>query len=195
MQVLHAELVARAENHAAAGLPPPRPFFEADMAALPVEGGPYHAILCVGNSIATQDSRARLDAFLSGAARLLAPGGRLILQSLNFARFAGRERLYQPVRSGFVDGRETLFLKVVDVPSASLGETPRRGRIDIVVMQRQEDAWTSAVQEGRISCWSQEEVDESLRRAGFTPMDWYGDHEDAPYDPSASVDLICVARL
>lgn len=168
-------------------------FFEADMAALPTDRGPYDGILCVGNSLATLPTPEALAGFAAGAARLLAPQGVLICQILNFVRLAGHGVQYLPVTSGVVDGQETLFLKVMEFPLGN-DKAPARARVDVVVMQRQADGWKNKARDGRVTAWSRAELEHALLGAGFEIEQCLGTHTDAPYDSATSKDIIVVAR-
>lgn len=70
--------------------------------------GTFDAVLCVGNSIAHAEGRARRRAALAAMGRVLVPGGRLAVTSRNWARVrAGGSRLEvgdRLVRRGGVDG-------------------------------------------------------------------------------------------
>ena len=160
-------------------------FSLADMTALPTNRGPYDGIICVGNALSILDAPETLRAFFVGAERLLAPGGRLLFQVLNDGRLLAEPRRFEPVRSGIVDGRELLFLKMFDFTHGA-----HAGRVDLGVMWREEDGWKSDVNSTRMTAWSTAEMEAAAAPLRLT---WFGDHSGKPFDPAASVDRIGVA--
>jgi SAM-dependent methyltransferase len=114
----------------AAGLssgPPPR-FFIGDMTDLrdlpDEETRPFDGVICLGNTLAHMLSAAELGAALGEMSRLLAPGGRAVIQTVNYDRLAATgearfppitaqpglvfERLYLPRSDGLVNFVTTL---------------------------------------------------------------------------------------
>ena len=81
-----------------------------------LSGGPYDAVLCVGNSLAhAQDRRAAL----AGMARVLAPGGLLVVTSRNWERErAAGPRLDVGDRLVERDGRRALVIRAWTLPEA-----------------------------------------------------------------------------
>jgi SAM-dependent methyltransferase len=72
-------------------------------------GGPYDAVLCVGNSLAHAPDRR---AALAGMARVLAPGGLLLVTSRNWERErAAGSRLEVGERVVERDGRRALVIR------------------------------------------------------------------------------------
>jgi SAM-dependent methyltransferase len=81
-----------------------------------LSGGPYDAVLCVGNSLAHAPDRR---AALSGMARVLAPGGALAVTSRNWERErAAGSRLEVDDRLVERDGRRALVIRAWTVPEA-----------------------------------------------------------------------------
>jgi SAM-dependent methyltransferase len=81
-----------------------------------LSGGPYDAVLCVGNSLAHAPDRR---AALAGMARVLAPGGLLVVTSRNWERErAAGSRLEVADRLVERDGRRALVVRAWTVPVA-----------------------------------------------------------------------------
>lgn len=81
-------------------LPPPPRFLVADatnLEELPAdEKAPFDVVICLGNTLAGLLSAAELGAALGEMARVLGYGGRAILQTVNYDRFAATGRMDFP---------------------------------------------------------------------------------------------------
>lgn len=169
-------------------------WFEADMERLPTERGPYDGVLCLGNALSLLTTRTALGGFFQGAAAILRPGGTLLFQILNYQRLQAEPLQWAPVRSGRLDGQEALFVKRIDLDVAPDPEGVRVGRIELLVMWREDGAWRSRANGGRMAVWLQPDLQTALDAAGFTEIAWYGDHLESAFAADGSQDLIGVAR-
>jgi SAM-dependent methyltransferase len=136
---------------------------ELDALGLP----PFHAVLCVGNSLPHAPGRDARRAALQGMAAVLRPGGVLVVTSRN----------WELVRSG--GGRLDAFDHVVERPEGRgvviyswwLAEGwDDRHEFDVAVALLGDDGTVRTVGE-RLAFWPfrHEELDEDMRAAGLAP--------------------------
>jgi SAM-dependent methyltransferase len=127
-------------------------------------GGPYDAVLCVGNSLAHAPDRR---AALAGMARVLAPGGRLVVTSRNWERErAAGSRLEVSDRLVERAGRRGLVVRAWTVPEA----WEAAHAMDLAVALLHDDGSVTPARE-RLVFWpfTPATLDADLRAAGFAP--------------------------
>lgn len=147
--------------------------------------------LCLGNVLPHLLDDAELDRFLGAAAGLVAPGGRLLIQIVNYVRIREQGVRTLPVNVRTQDdGTEIVFLRVL---------TPLdHGRILFVPATlvldptAEEPLRVESSRRVELRAWTHEELGPALRRAGFDAA-WRGDMRDGPYEASTSHDLVIVA--
>ncbi len=140
-------------------------------------------VLCLGNSL-VHVPKGEAARFLFDAFAALAPGGRLLLQILNYDRFAaGDDTLLSPMRSAdgtvsmarrylWEDGRQLRFLTELTMP----GDPPRVIRNDIPLYP---------VRPG--------ELREMLSEAGFAEAKFHSDFALSDFSNDSEA-LVCLAR-
>ncbi len=189
-----AAMLDDASSHAAAG----RGHFvagdlrEADQALR--DQRPFGMGVCIGNVLPHLLEDEDLRAFVRSMAAVLAPGGLLLIQLLNYAfiRAAGVRHLPVNVRPG--DGEcEIVFLRLVKpIDDKRMLFFPTTLELDpdpdAEVPVRLERSKRLEVR-----MWSVEEITAVLAEAGFA-SELYGDMEWGAYDPAASKDLVVVGR-
>ena len=163
-------------------------FLRAGFGALrTVTKDPYDAILCLGNSLPALLSEEELHAALEDMAHVLAPGGLLIIQNLNYDRvWTGRER-FMPLQTHRQGDEEWLFLRFVDFHEKTL-------TFNMVVLHRQVNSWGYAAESTELRPILKDELAKLLARAGFGTATFYGDYTFSPYERETSDDLIVVAQ-
>lgn len=158
----------------------PAGYVASDIRALPFADGCFDAVINVFSSLGLFLSDAEDIAALREARRLLAPGGRLLLESMHrddvIRSYAERDRWTLP------DGTEVRVRRSFDA---------------ITGISRERLRWRRGEEEGRKShamrLRTATELDAVLRAAGFTHVDYYGDWDGTPFD-WRDESLIAVAR-
>jgi SAM-dependent methyltransferase len=148
---------------------------------------PFDAVVCTGNSLPQAGSPDALRAAVKSMYDVMAPGGLLVLHTLNYGLIAEGVNVYEGPRVRHVDDREILFLKV-------FRKTRRLCDIDIIVLEKQAAAWKKAETHARAWAVEQPELEALVTAAGFERLQFWGSYEPRPFDPAVSRDLILVAR-
>jgi len=176
-------------NAAAADLPVS--FLQAGFGQLSTALPPrsFDALLCLGNSLPHLLTPSDLAAALRDFARVLRPGGLLLIQNRNFdAVMARRERWMEP-QNHIEDGIERIFLRFYDyLPD---------GLIDfhILTLRREpQGKWQQSVSTTRLAPLLRDPLVASLSAAGFTSIQAFGGLDGSPFDALASGNLVLVAR-
>ncbi|MFB0534783.1 MAG: class I SAM-dependent methyltransferase [Anaerolineae bacterium] len=153
-------------------------------------GGPFDAVLCLGNSLPHVLSAGDLGEALADFAAVLRRGGLLLIQNRNFdALLARRERFMEPEAHREGD-REWLFVRFYDFnPGGTI-------TFNMVVLRRDaEGKWSQRVEATELRPLISSELVASLAAAGFIDIVCYGDMQGASFDPESSGDLIAVAKV
>lgn len=150
-------------------------------------GGPFDALLCLGNSLPHLLSREAVQEALADFAAVLRPGGLLVIQNRNYDRVWQERERFMPLEAHREGEREWLFFRFMDFHEATL-------TFNVVTLERRGEAWTYRVGATELRPIFQRELAEQLAAAGFAQARFYGSYQGAPYDPTASGDLIAVAK-
>jgi SAM-dependent methyltransferase len=148
-----------------------------------LSGGPYDAVLCVGNSLAHAEDRR---AALAGMARVLAPGGRLWVTSRNWERErAAGSRLEVGDRLVERDGRRALVIRAWTVPDA--WEAPHAMDVAVAVLA---DGGAVTTGHERLTFWpfTPATLEADLRAAGLA-------QESTTFAPDAERYAVTARRL
>nr|WP_279341216.1 class I SAM-dependent methyltransferase [Geothrix sp. SG198] len=161
-----------------------------DLAGL-VEAGQGGA-LCVGNTLPHLTEEADLGRCFEGLASRLLPGGRFLLQILNYDRILDRgERALPAVVLPGEDGAETVFLRLMTSrPGGRLTFTPVRLRW---CPGAQPPVEVVSAEEVQLRAWRRAEVEALLAAAGFEVREALGTMTGEPWSPASS-DLVLVAE-
>ncbi|WP_291272379.1 class I SAM-dependent methyltransferase [Geothrix sp.] len=157
-----------------------------------VEPG-FGAALCVGNTLPHLTDADDLRRCFSGLASRLLPGGRFLLQILNYDRILDRgERTFPVMVRPGEAGAETVFLRLM---------TPRPdGRITFTPATLRWRPGTESplelvsAEEIQLRGWRRAEVEALLRESGFEVREVLGTMTGEPWSP-ASPDLVLLAHL
>lgn len=146
-----------------------------------LEARSYNMILCIGNTLVHLESREQVTAFLQNCRRLLLPGGRLIIQIVNYDRILMNRQTELPVitvpdrhlnlRRHYVLGRESVRF-ITELSSGA-------------------EHWTS---ETTLLALKRQELEQSFAKAGFRDVAFYGDFQKAPWQVQSPA-TIAVATL
>ena len=145
--------------------------------------GPFDALLCLGNSLPHLIDREELTATLTGFHRLLAPGGLLLLQWINYDAVLARKRRIVAIHR---DG-ETEFIRFYDFGDPLL-------RFNILEIDWSLQPPIHRLQSVMLYPWRRVEVEAAVIAAGFGGMEIYGDMERGKYAQARSQNLVLAAR-
>jgi SAM-dependent methyltransferase len=141
----------------------------------PAPGSPYAVVLCRGVLNDLLEDQARRDAFIAFA-RALEPGGVLLLDVRDWDATA-RRRTAEPVHERIVETpRGTLAYRA----EVRLDHARRRMLIAERHILTSGGRTTSADHDFVMRCWTRDELDALLARAGFEAITYQG-----AYDPAA----------
>jgi SAM-dependent methyltransferase len=152
--------------------------------------GTFEAVLCLGNSLPHVLTQEGLSAALVDFADCLKPGGLVLIQNRNFdAVMEQRARWMEPQAANEGDS-EWLFLRFYDFEPDGLLT------FNVVTLHRdRESAWTQSIRTAQLRPWQAGEMHTVLKAAGFASASFFGDMTGAPFDASASGNLVAYARL
>jgi len=153
----------------------------AAFADLPRPAGPgFQAVLCLGNTLPHNLTFQELQRTLQNFQAALAPGGRLILQLLNYRRvLASRERITAIRRSR---GKE--FIRFYDfMPEGTV-------RFNVLTVEEKGGRLRHQLASTLLYPFQQKELEPQLRQAGFGQLEYFGDLKFNPYEPERSGDLV-----
>jgi SAM-dependent methyltransferase len=142
---------------------------------------PFDAVLCLGNSLPHLLQPAELDATLAGFASLLAPGGVVVLQLLNYSRILARgERVVGVTRSA---GRE--YVRFYDF----LGDLVQ---FNVLTLAWTEGRCETDIVSTPLRPYRPGEIMDSLRRGGLGHIELFGGLDFRPFDEAESDVLLVI---
>ncbi|BDU68472.1 hypothetical protein GETHOR_05730 [Geothrix oryzae] len=169
-------------------------YVQGSLTALPglVEPG-FGAALCVGNTLPHLTEADDLRRCFTGLASRLLPGGRFLLQTLNYDRILDRgERTFPVMVRPGEEGAETVFLRLM---------TPQPdGRITFTPATLRWRPGTGAplelvsAEEIQLRGWRRAEVEALLQESGFEVREVLGTMTGESWSP-ASPDLVVLAQI
>lgn len=141
----------------------------------------FDGLLCLGNTLVHLTPPAAIASFLADLAPLLAPGGRMVIQILNYDHLrANRIRELPPIETSRV-----VFRRYYDWgPGGAL-----KFRTSLEV----KESGPKLENEIDLSALGKAELEGMLKRAGFRNLESYGDYQGGPYREDAFA-LIVTAR-
>jgi SAM-dependent methyltransferase len=152
----------------------------ADLRELP--RGDRGAVFCLGNSLALLPDAAGLDAFFRSAGDALAPGGRLLTQTVNYSRPVhgeARHRIETAQR-----GAESVVAVKTLAP---------RGDVTLLTLAYYIEAhghWRHCSETAVLRHWSPRDLEGAARAAGFGDVMLLGGFDGGPFDADASTDIL-----
>lgn len=162
-------------------------------AALPAER-PFGLALCLGNMLPHVTTDAELAAFVRGARAMLVPGGRLLIQILNYARLLKDDVNVLPVniRPGEREDERIVFLRLMaKAPGDGVLFFPTTLTLDL----ENEDHPVAVHTTRRVAlrAWDAAALTAAFEAEDFRVTLW-GDMQAGPYDAEASHDLVLLAE-
>ncbi len=174
-------------------LPPNLSFHLGDLReADRILGSGFGAALILGNTIAFFLEASDLERCLGASSRVLAPGGRILIQMLNYQGLYERGERNLPLNFNDQEEGTIVFLRLLDLRESGkvlFFPTTLRFRpdgdppLELVRVRRVEQR-----------AWSAGELLPALEAAGFADVETFGDMEGGRYDPHQSRDLVLLAR-
>ena len=137
--------------------------------------GLYDLIFCTGNSISHLNSPGDAGAFISDCCSLLAPGGKLIVQIINYDRIYAKTITALPliVKDGIVFERNYILRdgKVTFSGILTIDNKKFESSVELLVLKR-------------------DELLSLFEDNGFTQINEYGGFDSSPYDRGSSYALV-----
>ena len=169
---------AHAGRHATVDSAPVH-FRQGDFLA-PLPTGSADLLLCFGNSLPHLPSRDDLAAVFAHWRRLLLPGGRILIQLLNYRDVLRRgERIINIRREN-----DTTIIRFYDFLDDAL-------RFNILTITDTDGGPTHSLRSTRLSPFTDHDIGEAAESAGFTSVEEYADLEFRPFEDE-SPNLIAV---
>jgi glycine/sarcosine N-methyltransferase len=148
----------------------------------PLFDKPFDGAYCVGNSLPHLSDRSQVTAALSAWYSCLAPGGVLVVQTVNFGRFRpGGETELPSIISG-------------DMVFSRRYAAAKSGTVDFIASLKVPGEEKELENTVRLLTLDRDTVDLTLREAGFANMEYFGNYGGEDYDEKRSFLMICRAR-
>ncbi len=166
------------EGHAAT-------LIESTFDAMGPDAGPFDGIYCVGNSLAATGSESSAKASFSAMASLLAPGGRLFVQILNFEKLRGEHPAVRGPRISRVEDLDYVSTRLF---------TFNGNAVEVTSLTVWNDGgWRQYAGSGSLYAISPAQLDKWARVAGLSIDERCGSYHREPFDATRSGDLILIA--
>ena len=149
--------------------------------------GIFDAVICVGNSLALAGDMAAAAQALRQMISALRPGGLVILQVLNLWKLPSGPCVWQKMLTRSLPQGKSLIIKGVH-------RCADQGFVDLVVIDRSSDGPPILSHSVPFLGLRSQELEAIARGGGAVNMSFFGNHQDEPYDPLNSTDLIMVAE-
>jgi glycine/sarcosine N-methyltransferase len=156
-------------------------------AAFPGEVGAFDAVTCLGNSLPHLPDDAVLGAALADMARMLRPGGVLVVQDRNYDRVLAERVRFMPIAARGEPGDETIYIRITDFLGAD------RLAFTIVTLRNAGGAWSCVAKTTPLRGIQRATLERSLARAGFTAVECFGSYAGAAFDAPGTGDLVAIA--
>ena len=151
-------------------------------------GQNFDAVLCVGNVLPNLAAPSQMETAISEMYAVLAPGGVLFTQILNYDRRWKEKTRFFPVLSGRKGDEEVILFKFADYGGSHLD-------FHTVFLVRQGGAggWDSTVETTRQRPVFQKDLENTCRATGFGKLETWGGYGGEPFDVQRSSDLLLAA--
>ncbi len=161
-------------------------FVDGGFADLPALPGAFDLIAVLGNTLAYVRSAAELGDVLHVMREKLTPGGRVVVQVVNYDRILAEGAVRLPLVHRQTGDREYLFLR----------EYRREGRaVDFtLVTLTRADGWTQSQERSRHYPLTATRLHTAFRHAGFRDIFFYSAFQSSRYDPRTSGGLLVLAE-
>lgn len=146
--------------------------------------GPFDAAICLGNTLPHILTEADLRQALTALAAVLRPGGRLLLQQVNYhPLLAEGRRILGVNRSGEIE-----FVRFYDFLESNL-------RFNVITIDWSREPPSHSLDSTELRPWRWEELEPVLEEAGFRERQIRGDLRGGKYWAEESPNLVVEGRL
>lgn len=177
------EMIARARARLGA---------DPDLAVASFADAPEHlkardAVIVPGNSLPNAGTEEESRRSVRSLARLVRPGGLLVLHLLNFPRLVAAGGGLSPVRRVVAEGRQHLFVKLFEV---------HRDRVvlDVIALVGDGDDWDRHLMRSELWPMSPRWLESEVVAAGLKDLRMTEGFSEVPFSPADSGDLVLTAR-
>ena len=178
-----AAMIARArEIHGAESID----FQEASFADLPTLPAGFDLIVILGNTLAYANDQQELSTILSQCQQLLAAGGKLVVQVVNYDFILAQESHWLPLVNRITQEREYLFLREYRRMANAVEFT-------VITLLNVQGSWQRIVERSLHYPVTPAALSLALQNAGFVEMQLYGNFQNATFNEETSTALIAVA--
>ena len=161
-------------------------------ASAALEGEPAFGLaLSLGNMLPHLVTDVELARLLAEAHRILLPGGRLLVQLLNYERILERGVRHLPLNLRAGDGAEEIVFLRLMKPTEE-GQLLFFPTTLVLDADAAEPVRVKSTRRVPLRPWTRAELEPALAQAGFS-TEWFGDMQAGPFDRLESNDLILVA--
>jgi 2-polyprenyl-3-methyl-5-hydroxy-6-metoxy-1,4-benzoquinol methylase len=143
----------------------------------------YDAVFCLGNSLSHILKENELLNSLKGFYKVLNPGGQLFVQMLNYDRIMKNRERIQSIKE--VNGK--IFIRFYDYLDKTL-------LFNILTMHKQEGTMKHSLHSVEIFPWQSEDLVRTLKDAGYSTIQLFGNMTLNAYDKLSSKDLVILAQ-
>jgi len=151
-----------------------------DMRRLP--DGEWDLIVCLGNSLCLVTESTDLLTVYREAAAHLAPGGRFLTQTLNYARPAAREPRHR-VEQAQYEGNDIIAIKSL-VPHGD------RTLLTLAFFADEDGVMSTVSESAVLQNWSVDDLQQAAVIAGLEPEACYGGYDKRPFEEGTSPDVL-----
>ncbi|HOF87098.1 MAG TPA: class I SAM-dependent methyltransferase, partial [Armatimonadota bacterium] len=162
-------------------------FIEGGFSDIPALPGAFDVITVLGNTLAHAHNARGLARALKAMRLALAPGGRLVIQAINYDSLLVARSRWLPVVARRAEGKEYLFLREHRIAG-------RHAEFTIITAVRDDQGWHQQVERNSHVPLTSELLQAALDAAGFRAAQFFGDFHGAEYDPASSGSMVVVAR-
>ncbi len=162
-------------------------FIEGAFSDIPTLPGTFDVITVLGNTLAHAHNARGLTRALKAMRLGLAPGGRVVIQVINYDSLLVARSRWLPVVSRQANGKDYLFLREHRIAG-------RHAEFTIISVTKDEQGFHQQVERNAHVPLTSELLQAALDAAGFRKAQFFGDYHGAEYDPASSGTMIVVAR-
>ncbi len=149
-----------------------------------VSGGPYGLIFCLGNSLSLLQEETDIDRFFASAYAMLAPGGLLVTQTLNYDSPPLRRARIRVEQATVDDGDIAAVKRFWPENDATL--------LSITYFAARAASFMDATETVRLRHWRVDRLIDAANKAGLEQESLLGGLHQAPYTASSS-DIVLLA--
>jgi SAM-dependent methyltransferase len=165
-------------------------------AGIPADVGPFDGVFCLGNSLAATGTRVEAERSVSSLGSVLAPGGRLFVQTLNFEKLRTDQSRARGPRARTENGTEYISTRVFSFCGDAvevISITHWRDSSDPAGASAATGGWRHHTTSGLLYAISAEQMKLWCESAGLKIDAMYGSYAREPFDIKSSGDLIVLA--